>query len=109
VSGEKHDLGSGFSYTFTGWEPDRDLNPQYEDLPDIPIVGIIIWRDESALGHCMFDTPEVKKVFPKGPHWTLVSMDPLHIEPSVQMYEFKNGENVPSYHGFIRNGKWENA
>lgn len=34
-----------------------------------------------------------------GPNWTLVSMDPLHVEPSIHCLSC--GE-----HGFIRDGKW---
>lgn len=103
------DLGSGFSCDITGWHPDRELNPQYEGIPDVEQMGLIIYREGSGVGHVYFDLPEVRATGVKGPFWTLVSLDPLHIEPSIQMYEYKDGEHVPSYHGFIRNGKWESA
>ena len=35
--------------------------------------------------------------------WTLYSLDPLHVEPSVQCTLH------PEHHGFIRNGRWEQA
>lgn len=34
-----------------------------------------------------------------GPNWTLVSMEPFHVEPSIHC--FTCGE-----HGWIRDGKW---
>lgn len=37
-----------------------------------------------------------------GPTWTLVSLDPLHVEPSVQT----TCQNHAPHHGFIREGRW---
>lgn len=107
------DLGDGFSYRFFQWGPDRDLNPKYAGLPDIEKAGIIIWKNEEAVASCWFDTPENHRVLDmafngekKTPVWQLHSLDPLHIEPSIQMYD----TNLqPSYHGFIRNGRWVQA
>lgn len=119
------DLGHGFYYSFTSWSPDRKLNPQYEGMPDIDPVGIIIWRleprqpdqviDEDApegfswtgVAYCYFDTPEIAAVAGDSPRWTLHNLDPLHLEPSIQMYDFPDGVQTPSYHGHIRGGRWE--
>lgn len=36
-----------------------------------------------------------------GNTWNLISLDPLHIEPSVAC------STHPHHHGFIRQGRWE--
>lgn len=102
------DLGHGFSYSFVGWHPDRDLNPQYEGIPDVDRAGIIIWCDGQAVGGPMFDLPEVRAIpgLKDRNFWTVESWDPLTISPSIQMYEYRDGQHVPSHHGFIREGKW---
>ena len=41
-----------------------------------------------------------------GPTWELVTIDPLHIEPSIHLAA-RPGE--PERHGYIRGGKWEDA
>lgn len=38
-----------------------------------------------------------------GATWTLHSLDPLHVEPSIQTNCHKH---VPSHHGWIREGRW---
>jgi hypothetical protein len=43
----------------------------------------------------------------KGPTWELHSIDPLHVEPSIQT-NCRN-PNHGSRHGFIREGKWVEA
>lgn len=40
-----------------------------------------------------------------GPTWELRSLDPLHVEPSIQT----NCPDHPKHHGWIRDGRWENA
>lgn len=102
MTSERRDLGYGFSYTFFVWSPDRELNPQYAGIPDIDPAGVLIWRGETVVAGPWFDMPAVRRVH-KGPVWQLVSLNPLHIEPSIQMYD---PPNVPSYHGFIRDGRW---
>lgn len=104
-----HDLGSGFSWDFFSWDPDRELNPQYDGIASVEKAGIIIYKDGHSAGMCHFDLPEVRAYQKSGPFWQLVSLDPLHIEPSIQMYDYKDGKHVPSHHGFIRDGKWVNA
>lgn len=120
------DLGSGFFYSFFQWAPDRELNPQYEGIPDIPKAGIMIWRvmerepgmrpydaeedpDEghvwTAVAAPWFDTEETRLIPGAKTAWELHSLDPLHIEPSIQMYDRKTGK-VPTFHGWIRDGRW---
>lgn len=112
-------LGYGHIGIRYGWHPDRDLNPQYADRPDIGWLGLTI---EHPLGpgpchelhratyddkrrhcrHCctggvMFDIPGAEH-FP-GAKWQVVSWDPLTISPSVLCM-------VCGDHGFIRDGLW---
>jgi hypothetical protein len=96
------DLGDGFSWTFFVWSPDRDLNPQYKDVPDIDPAGVLIWRDGEVVAGPWFDLPAVRQRH-QGPVWQVVSLDPLHLEPSIQMYD---NQGAPSFHGFIRDGRW---
>jgi hypothetical protein len=125
----RHDLGMGFAYSFFIWAPDRELNPQYADEPDIDPAGITIWRLEpiepgqvargdddepegmiwTAVGACWFNSPQADKLRGQNAGWDLYSIDPLHIEPSVQMYEYdstKAPKSKPSHHGWIRGGRW---
>lgn len=46
-----------------------------------------------------FDVPEAEGL--SGPRWQLVSLDPLHVEPSILC--------SCGHHGFIRNGQWVSA
>lgn len=41
----------------------------------------------------------------KGPTWELLSLDPLHIEPSIRT----TCHNHSEHHGYIRNGRWVNS
>lgn len=47
-------------------------------------------------GSVTFDVPEAEGL--RGPRWTVHSMDPLHIEPSVLC--------SCGHHGWIRGGAW---
>jgi len=42
MSGRVMDLGHGHTLQFTSWSPDRELNPQYDGIPDIPKIGAIV-------------------------------------------------------------------
>lgn len=48
-----------------------------------------------------FDVPGNDHV-PRDAKWTVVSVDPLHIEPSLRC-------TICGKHGFIREGRWEEA
>lgn len=62
-------------------------------------------------GAAMFDLPHNADLKAQGrPAWTVVSLDPLHIEPSLQHKVYRDGRHendpCPLGHGFIRGGKW---
>ena len=94
---QRIDLGSGHWYSWVGWAPDRDLNPQYNDMPDDPhygaTVGHLNQSGEECLGFLTF-----AKWAPV-PVWELESTDPLTVSPSVLC-------TACGDHGFIRDGKW---
>jgi hypothetical protein len=99
------DLGDEHSLIYTSWAPDRDLNPQYADLPDNPRVGAIIRHKKPdgdwCHGSLLFDCEQVRRGWPGRPHWQVDSWDPLTISPSILCH---CGD-----HGFIRNGTWVRA
>lgn len=112
---EQIDIGSGVRISFYGWHPDRDLNPQYADLPDIDRAGILIEHPQprAASGLCegsvMFDSPGARRVFGNQPLWTVQSLDPLTISPSI-LCKGRMPDGQPcNFHGFIRSGKWVSA
>lgn len=109
------DIGSGVYMRWLQWAPDRDLNPQYADLPDNPRTGIIVGHvhpnrpdgdGEICEGAVLFDTPENHRGSPDRPLWQVESLDPLTISPSILMAEDKGGCGL---HGFIRGGRWVGA
>jgi hypothetical protein len=101
------DLGHGHFLAFFSWAPDRDLNPQYEGIPDIPKCGARIRHTRPDGRECMgaihFDLPEVRSVFAdEWNRWVVDSWEPLTLSPSLLCIDCGD-------HGFIRNGKWEPA
>lgn len=96
------DLGMGHTMRFTTWAPDRVLNPQYADLPDMDPVGGIHTCRHGNQGSILFRSEVIDKVYPNHPVWELVSLDPLHLEPSIVVHRC-------GCHGFIRDGKWADA
>jgi hypothetical protein len=75
------DFGNGFTGHWVGWRPDRELNPQYKDIPD---------------------TPEMRQVNPNATFWQVESWEPLTLSPSIL-------NNNCGCHGYIREGKWIDA
>lgn len=67
-------------------------------------VGLTNSHATEEFGECggsvTFDVPEAEGI--AGPRWTLHSLDPLHVEPSVLCRRC-------GHHGWIRNGQWESA
>ncbi len=108
------DLGNGHTLRFTRWAPDRELNPQYDGVPDVERWGAIVGHpagphplvpaDEST-GYCeggiTFDGPVQRQVHPCAPKWTVESWDPLTLSPSLLC---GCGD-----HGFVRAGRWAPA
>ena len=101
------DLGHDHAYSYSQWAPDRELNPQYDGIPDIPRCGVLVHHFKPGTTHeCMgfiyFNTPEVRAMRSitndQYPMWDLLSYEPLHVEPSLAC--------VCGDHGFIRDGKW---
>jgi len=102
MTGAAIDLGSGHSATYVGWAPDRELNPQYSDLPDIERVGVIVDTGNGCSSMALFDLPAVRQVFPDRPVWTVEAWDPLTLSPSLLC-------QLCGDHGFIREGRWVSA
>lgn len=109
------DLGENHWAIPSGWNPQRDINPQYDGIADIPLVGYSILHIRSDGAKCSgfvtLDTPEIKAVFTGHQVWQIHSLDPLHIEPSIlcKMPIGKDdaGETIYCHdHGFIRGGRW---
>ena len=102
------DLGDGHLLKFSSWHPDRELNPQYADLPDIEKCGAIVEhnRADGKEGKCwsgiFFDVEGVRRVFGDKPIWQVNSWEPLTLSPSIVCRECND-------HGFIREGKWVRA
>lgn len=102
------DLGNGYSYTKLQWKPERDINPQYAGVPDVPWCGILISCPHHNSGHVQFNIPGHAVFKDKG--WDVESWEPLTIKPSIQFMEYKDGKHVPGCcHGFIRGGRWVSA
>ncbi len=104
------DLGSHHWYKFFGWFPDRDLNPQYADIPDIERCGAAVPHlkpdGTQCEGFIHIDTPDVRKVFPGSSYWTVESWEPLTVSPSLLCDPAKGGCGD---HGVIKQGRWVTA
>ena len=97
------DIGHGHTIRFTQWAPNRELNPQYADLPDVDPWGLLVDHAKPGGGPCdggavTFDSAVARQVDPARPKWTIESLDPLTISPSLLC---QCGD-----HGFIRDGRW---
>jgi hypothetical protein len=103
VTGE--DIGHGHTLRFFHWTPDRELNPQYDGIPDELKAGVIIDHPhaktgETCSGVATFDVPAMRALG-REPLWEVESWEPLTISPSVLC---SCGD-----HGFVRSGRWEPA
>lgn len=76
---------------------------------DETVVGLIETHPtpdgQGCHGGVVFDVPEAEGL--NGARWQLVSLDPLHIEPSVLCGSASIPGSGCGHHGFIRNGRWE--
>lgn len=97
------DLGNNHWIKFYGWHPDRDINPQYDGIPDIERCGAQVAHKNKEGDWCAsgihFDTEDVRKVFSPTSLWQVISWEPLTLSPSLLC--MRCGD-----HGFIRDGKW---
>lgn len=84
------DIGHGVTIQFTTW---GDHDP----------CGLLEEHRTPAGQECgggvLFDLPGVREAFPNHPVWTLVSLDPLTLSPSLLC-------TACGHHGFIREGRW---
>lgn len=108
-------LGHGHYGRVYGWHPDRELNPQYDGIPDIERAGIVVRhpafsREPAGLepgvecaSSATFDVPgaEVLKADPAH-RWQVESWDPLTLSPSLLCRRCGD-------HGHIVNGEWRPA
>ena len=103
VLSESIDLGSGFKLEWTSWRPDRDLNPQYDGIPDLGKMGAVVTCRHGIEGSILFDHGEQYAIlFPNHPKWSVMSWDPLTLEPSIAC-------GSCHCHGWIRDGVWIDA
>lgn len=97
------DLGFGHTASFFAWCPDRDLNPQDADRPDIDRAGLFVAHPDPAGGECKsaihFDLPGAEHLADGGHRWTVESWEPLTVAPSLLCRRCGD-------HGFIRDGRW---
>lgn len=100
---EPYDFGHGVTGCFVGWAPDRELNPQFEGIPDEPHYGVFLNHPTADGGTCrscaVFDGEVVRRIEPSRPVWTVECWEPLTISPSVLC-------RMCGHHGFIREGRW---
>lgn len=100
---EYTDIGHGVRIAFAGWHPDRELNPQYEHMPDVDRYGLIIEHPVAGGGECRsfatLDQPVVQQLEPGKPVWTVESWEPLTLSPSILC-------RACGHHGFIQDGRW---
>lgn len=105
------DLGSDHYLWFYQWAPDRDLNPQYKDHPDIEKAGAVISHPRLDTGApcwsaITFDSPAMRAIRSDDHFWQVQSWEPLTLTPSLLCVPGKTGCGD---HGFITNGKWVKA
>jgi hypothetical protein len=95
------DLGHDHRLRWTSWAPDRDLNPQHADLPDVERFGAILWHrrgdGHECEGSITFDG-EVARQLGIEPRWTVEAWEPLTLSPSILA--------LCGDHGHIRGGRW---
>lgn len=96
------DIGHGVTLRYVGWSPDRELNPQYADIPDIPKYGAVVAHTrpggEPCEGFVTFDGPVARQIRPAHALWAVESWEPLTLSPSIRCH--------CGLHGYIREGQW---
>lgn len=107
-----YELGHGVRAWVTQYAPDRELNPNAG--PDVIPCGLIIEHEDGCIGSVTFDLPGTENIWPAAQRWTLHSLDPISIDPSVLRVGAKNCAEADhtncqhhNHHGFIHNGHWE--
>ena len=104
------DLDNDHLLWFFCWAPDRELNPQHKDRPDVPRAGAIISHIAPDGSDCMssinFDLPDTKGLFADEAKWQVISWEPLTVAPSLLCRAPLERGGECGDHGFIREGKW---
>lgn len=93
------DFGDGFFGWRIGWHPDRELNPQYDGVPDQDFAVLFLRCPHGSEGAC----PLNRGIPGERDGWTVEQEDPLTLSPSVQITD------ECRCHGFIREGRWVSA
>lgn len=106
MSADVIDLGDGHTGEWSGWHPDRELNPQHEGVPDVEKWGLVIHHTApngaACAGFVTLDGDVQRHVEPhRANRWTVENWNPLTLSPSVLC---SCGD-----HGFIREGRWVRA
>ncbi|TCO57128.1 DUF6527 family protein [Actinocrispum wychmicini] len=98
------DIGHGHAIRFLSFAPDRELNPQYKNIPDCDkaMVHVAHPRADGQPGMCasaatLATAPAV--LTGNGPTWQVESWEPLTLSPSLFC-------RTCGDHGFIREGRW---
>ena len=108
------DFGDDHYGRWIGWHPDRELNPQYANMPDVDRCTLVIRHrlraeDREQLcrrhGYCegavtIHDELTVR-LWPNTALWQVAAWEPLTLTPSVLCH---CGD-----HGFITAGRWVRA
>jgi hypothetical protein len=84
------DIGNDCAIVFTTWN--RHIHAGLIHSHQRPDNG------QPCAGAIMFDLPGAAEAFPGRPLWTLVSLDPLTLSPSLLC--------SCGHHGHIQGGKW---
>lgn len=103
---EPLDLGHGHTLRFVAWQPDRELNPQYADIPDCDRVGAYVYHStpdgKPCSGYVCFDTAPEPLRGDNTQTWHVESSEPLTLSPSLLCRGCGD-------HGFVREGRWQPA
>ncbi len=101
------DMDDGLWYAWMQWSPDRELNPQYEGIPDVKHFALIFYHPTPDGGFheasLTVKGPVQEKLSPDKPKWDVIQMEPLTLSPSILCTAEKGGCGA---HGHIREGKW---
>lgn len=96
------DLGHDVRYSFASWHPNRELNPHTRHLPDVDRYQLLLEHqcgDRRVANGCTLDSDVSRELEPTRPRWTVVSWEPLTLDPSILCLSCK-------LHGWIREGRW---
>lgn len=97
------ELGHGHIAEYTSWAPDRSVNPQYKDLPDVERYGLLIKHSTPEGNMCMsglvFESDVAEKISPDSAKWTVESWMPLTVSPSILCRQCGD-------HGWLKEGRW---